>query len=473
MPLSTRRDTRATRRSIGLREEGNAYARSESGIGALMPWANKLWLTTYPDENGNGSGTGLFSLDEDGHLELVEETNKTHAGRAISGEYAFIGEHKIHQDGTAIRMAGFETTDRITAWAVVPGQIPNSEGYVWTYCLTMGGRIYRILNDDSTEVVFVGDASTAFNISGQAHFKAMWGTPTRLYVVSNINNPDGRFGYYHIPSSTFTRLDNSIDTRTTGMSYIEVSGSYDGFRHAFALGQDNYTGYLYLINGNDSSEPRIFLIPLPSRQQVFGWQQEWMRIRQADTTERFIMDFHGGYFALSPFLDGEDNAATGLPRIEALGNHSRTTTDWAVFDGKLWLASNASSTQNNNRYPNGGQSQSILWGVESVDELLSHTRKARASGWFYRARQITTDESYMMMSRGYDRKMFYYKNGSETVHNITLYGYWGTTKQPIEVFEVTANELVTFQVPDGMNPDWFSIQSDNTVPVVSSWIDFS
>jgi len=34
--------------------------RSESGIGALMPWANKLWLVSYVSHKArSGSGTGL------------------------------------------------------------------------------------------------------------------------------------------------------------------------------------------------------------------------------------------------------------------------------------------------------------------------------------------------------------------------------------------------------------------------------
>ncbi|MBC8473011.1 MAG: hypothetical protein H8D56_26415, partial [Planctomycetes bacterium] len=40
-------------------------ARSESGIGALMPWAGKLWLVSYVSHKaGSGSGTGLYEIDE-------------------------------------------------------------------------------------------------------------------------------------------------------------------------------------------------------------------------------------------------------------------------------------------------------------------------------------------------------------------------------------------------------------------------
>ena len=36
-----------------------------TGIGGLMPWANRLWFVTYvAHKQGTGSGTGLFSIDD-------------------------------------------------------------------------------------------------------------------------------------------------------------------------------------------------------------------------------------------------------------------------------------------------------------------------------------------------------------------------------------------------------------------------
>jgi hypothetical protein len=36
--------------------------RTEIGIGALMPWADRLWFACYPSEVG--AGHGLFYIDE-------------------------------------------------------------------------------------------------------------------------------------------------------------------------------------------------------------------------------------------------------------------------------------------------------------------------------------------------------------------------------------------------------------------------
>lgn len=39
-------------------------ARSECGTGALMPWANKLYMVSYLSVPNAGSGTGLYAIDE-------------------------------------------------------------------------------------------------------------------------------------------------------------------------------------------------------------------------------------------------------------------------------------------------------------------------------------------------------------------------------------------------------------------------
>ena len=42
------------------------FPRTEAGTGALMPWANRLWLVTYVAHmKGTGSGTGLYEITND------------------------------------------------------------------------------------------------------------------------------------------------------------------------------------------------------------------------------------------------------------------------------------------------------------------------------------------------------------------------------------------------------------------------
>jgi hypothetical protein len=82
--------------------------RSETGIGALMPWADKLWMVTYPShKSATGSGTGLFEIDDEFTLrKRPESLVGTHANRLVHvpSNQLFIGCYCIDVDG-GVRVA--------------------------------------------------------------------------------------------------------------------------------------------------------------------------------------------------------------------------------------------------------------------------------------------------------------------------------------------------------------------------------
>jgi len=63
----------------------NHFPRTEAGIGALMPWADKLWAITYVAHLAKtGSGTGLYTVGN--NLELnkhPESVVGTYANRLV------------------------------------------------------------------------------------------------------------------------------------------------------------------------------------------------------------------------------------------------------------------------------------------------------------------------------------------------------------------------------------------------------
>jgi hypothetical protein len=73
--------------------------RSECGVGALMPWADRLWAVSYLSSSGkSGSGTGLYEIDEDLVLHKRPESRAgTYTNRFVHFESSqlFIGPHVI------------------------------------------------------------------------------------------------------------------------------------------------------------------------------------------------------------------------------------------------------------------------------------------------------------------------------------------------------------------------------------------
>lgn len=78
---------------------GHFPQRTETGIGALMPWANRLWFVTYvAHKTPSGSGTGLFSIDDGMNLtKHPESVVGTYANRMIhrATSQCIIGPHII------------------------------------------------------------------------------------------------------------------------------------------------------------------------------------------------------------------------------------------------------------------------------------------------------------------------------------------------------------------------------------------
>ena len=76
-------------------------SKSEAGIGALIPWANKLWAVGYV-AHIKGKGLGLYEINEDmtmrRHPASVTGTFANRMAHWPSGQ-AFIGPHAIDADG--------------------------------------------------------------------------------------------------------------------------------------------------------------------------------------------------------------------------------------------------------------------------------------------------------------------------------------------------------------------------------------
>src|ERR1035441_809360 len=69
--------------NVGVKAD-NVATRTECGVGALMPWADGLYLVTYNShKKATGTGLGLYRLDEQLKPELLHLHNGTHAIRMV------------------------------------------------------------------------------------------------------------------------------------------------------------------------------------------------------------------------------------------------------------------------------------------------------------------------------------------------------------------------------------------------------
>lgn len=82
---------------------GRLPARTETGIGALRPWAGRLWFGAYAAHKASsGSGTGLFGVDDSMTLTKHQASRVgAYANRIVHTEsnQPIIGPHAIGVDG--------------------------------------------------------------------------------------------------------------------------------------------------------------------------------------------------------------------------------------------------------------------------------------------------------------------------------------------------------------------------------------
>jgi hypothetical protein len=84
----------------GLPCQGNG---NECGIGAIVPWAGKLWMVTYSPHCPHGSSDKLYTIDEDLTLKIRPESmGGTPANRMIhrESEQLIMGPYFINAQGT-------------------------------------------------------------------------------------------------------------------------------------------------------------------------------------------------------------------------------------------------------------------------------------------------------------------------------------------------------------------------------------
>lgn len=335
--------------------------RSESGIGALMPWGGRLWFVTYTAHTArSGSETGLFYLDE--HLARHRHPASvvgTYANRFVHrpSEQMMIGPHLVDADNT-VRTVDDLAPHRLTATLAHPRK-PGDHLLV----LGMEGELWE-LNVQSLAVRQLADLVAELKIPADLwpHFKGGFTVGQEKVIVANntynerdhLLRPDqpvgGRLAEWDGGDGPWTILEHT--------AFNEVAGR-PGPDHAQALavGWDRASVILRLYNRGQWSRYRL---PKASHAFDHGWYTEWPRIREVET-ERFLLDAHGQFYELSPLA-----YAGRLWGVKPISQHLRMIPDFCSWKGLLVLAGDHATAVNN--YELVGEPQSNLW-FGATDDL--------------------------------------------------------------------------------------------------------
>jgi hypothetical protein len=353
-------------------------AGNECGTGAVVPWADRLWVLTYSPHQPLGSDDKLYEIDA--RLNQVvrpESIGGTPANRMIHRESAqlFIGPYAIDQASTV----------RVIPYARMPGRPTGNARHLTRpadriYCATMEEGLYevdvrtlavhQIFEDANMPQQRKEAADHAGHLLPGYHGKGLYSGQGRL-VYANNGEYGGESMPPDAPSGCLAEWNGTAWTVVRRNQFTEVTGpgGLEGNMHPdrdpiWSIGWDHRSLILMLLDGGDWHAYR-----LPKASHAYdgahGWNTEWPRIRDIGEPD-LLMTMHGMFWRL-PRTFSLARSAGIAPRSTYL----RVVGDFARWKDRVVFGSDdtARSEFTNTRVAKGkiaapGQSQSNLWFVE-------------------------------------------------------------------------------------------------------------
>ena len=345
----------------------NGYG--ECGIGAVMPWADKLWFITYPPHKTQGSADKLYTVDKNLKLEIrPESVGGTHANRLVHREsnQLIIGPYLIDTNGNVRTLDLKQLVGRMTATA---RHLTDPANKVYFY--DMEGALYEV--DIHTLAV-----TRLFSkpVPGW-HGKGGYAAQGRLVLANNgeiaDNGVDAFYGRKNLgPESGY--LAGAAPTNPAEMGVLAqwdgqawqvlerhqftevtgpggVAGAPDERSPLWSLGWDQRSVILKLLDGG---EWLTFRLPKASFTQEArgGFYTEWPRIREV-TDGRLLAHMQGLFYDFPKTFSKTNTAG-----LKPIATYTRMPVDYCAWQGQIVMARDDASIMQNEL---AGQSHSALW----------------------------------------------------------------------------------------------------------------
>jgi hypothetical protein len=387
----------------------------ECGTGAVVPWADRLWVITYGPHLPEGSDDKLYEIDAALHrITRPESVGGTPENRMIHREsnQLNIGPYFIDADRNVRVIPPSKMYGRLTATARHLTDPANK----LTIC-DMEGLIYEV-------DVHKLEAKLLFKrpIPGW-HAKGGYSGQGRLVIANNGEEPTGSINRYK-------PFDYFLDPAPKGPEDAGALAEWDGRewrlieRRQFtditgpggiygppndqaplwAIGWDRRSLLLKLCDGGQWS---TFRLPIADYSYVarHGWHTEWPRIREV-TGGKYLMNLHGGWFDFPPTF-----AAGKTGGLRPVGDYLKITADFCDWNGRLVFGcddtaksgfSQAGVGDTMNRL--NGQSNSNLW-FTTWDKLFQAGRPAGFGGPWLGDDVPADTPSVPYLLAGYDQRV--------------------------------------------------------------------
>jgi hypothetical protein len=424
--------------------------RSECGVGALMPWADRLWAITYVSSGArSGVGGGLYEIAPDFTMtRRPESVTGTYANRYVHfpSNQLFIGPHVIDAD-RRIRTIEPLTQVRLTS-TVTHLEDPERRVYV----LGMEGEFVEV-DVETLEVRQVADLVTELGLPGRkrAHFKAGYAAFGRVFVASNTYDEsdlggadgDGRLASWD--GRSWEVLERK--------PFVEVTSNRPRWAGTvFATGWDRASALLKVFTATDGTW-RTYRLPKASHTFDHWWQTEWPRVRETEH-ERLLADVHGMFYELSPWAYGGR-----IWGVRPISTHLWVVTDFCAWQGMLVMGCDNASPANGQNCLTA-EPQSGLW-LGKTDDLWQFGKPSGWGGpwWGDPVEAGRPSDPYLMT--GFDNKCLHLCHDREdSVQFAIEVDFLGNgTWKPYGSLQVGAGDYVHHEFPAGYSAHWVRLRA--------------
>ncbi len=360
----------------------------ECGTGAVVPWADRLWVVTYSPHSPRGSTDRLYEIDSALTLSnRPESVGGTPANRFIHREsqQLFIGPYIIDANRNV----------RVIPPSVMFGRLTGTARHLTdpankVYYATMEEGFYEVdVHSLAVTELFRDEqlkGGRKANLPGY-HGKGLYSGQGLLVYANNGEHGDQALTNPEIASGALTAWDGKSEQWSVVRrnQFTEVTGPGGIFGNVqsatdplWSIGWDHRSLILMVLDHGAWSSYRL---PKSSHSYdgAHGWNTEWPRIREIGEPD-LLMTMHGAFWHFPRGFDSTHSAG-----IAPRSNYLKIIADFARWNDRVVMGCDdtAQSEFLNKRKVKGalaapGQSQSNLWFV--APNQLDHLGPVIARG---------------------------------------------------------------------------------------------
>lgn len=343
----------------------------ECGTGAVVPWAERLWVVSYGPHLPKGSSDKLYEITPDlRQIIRPESIGGTPANRMIHREsrQLFLGPYAIGEDRSV----------RVIPYSVMFGRHTGTARHLTdpagkVVYATMEEGIYEVDVRTLAVAELWADEQKGgrhANLPGY-HGKGFYTSQGRYVYANNGEHGSAALTNPAIPSGCLAEWDGKADrwtvvrrnqfTEVTGPGGIEGS---EPDAPLWSIGWDHRSLILMLL---DRGRWHAFRLPKASHcyDGAHGWNTEWPRIRDIGD-DSLLMTMHGGFWTF-PKTFSTANRAGIAPRstyLKVVGDFCRWGDRVVLGCDDTARSEFINTSRLKGKVAAPGISQSNLWFIE-------------------------------------------------------------------------------------------------------------